>query len=837
MPQDSSSKPADTPEAESAEAGQSGNKDVKLTDTQKKLTEAPGRAQIKPPPKKPGAEDGSGVIRIDPKGDAVPPPDAAEEHDLPPELKSEAEGPYSPANQNMPNTAGLMRDLRKRPPVTAYLIAFLLSVVWLALGIAYIWGYYGPKLVEAESFSVLFNTPSAITLIAAFVLPVPAIWLMAMMIRRSQELRIMSHAMARASIQLTMPEGFASEAISSIGQAIRREVAAMNEGVERALGRASELEALVHSEITALEQSYTDSEARVKQMLESLQAERRSISAAGQTLGHEIEPTINRLREESSNLHTLVEGAAKNLNALDKRLTQHANGLNEAAELVAEKTAGTLKHMTAQAGEMKSLAGGVLKEIKETAGQFNDQAEGLKSAASALKTANLDIDEVLKQRHDKLSGLAELLMRKSEDIDALMRTYSTIVDDALTGAETRAREVGKHLAQNAAHSAKAAIGELEKMRNAANSETARTVHDFQKNYEQVSRDLSGNLDEAGRRFAHTTQDLHKTVRSLASNLEETRNDLRSAIRDMAAELEKSRGELSASVLNLPEETKKNAAALRQAVADEIGALETLNDIVRGKGMLEDTFEPTEPSRGSKPRSKALASLQVGNSSPNKTGRNGDREARGGGFARKISSAISGEAPPQRSSKWSLPDLLAAASNTDDEHTSRFSAPPRGQTGSEASSYSGMNLSEPDSHEHDRDEKPEPPRLPGTSPVSESETVSPGTLNALSVDLSRALDHHAPAELWHRFRSGEPNVFTRNLYTMRGQRIFDEIAYKYRNEVSFRQDVDNYIHDFENLLESASDSDREDMLVETYLTSETGKVYLMLAHASGQLGDS
>ena len=835
MPQDSSSKPADKPEAENAEAGQSGDKDVKLTDTQKKLTEAPGRAQIKPPPKKPEAEDVSGVIRIDPKGDAAPAQDAAEEHDLPPELKREAEGPYSPANQNMPNTAGLMRDLRKRPPITAYLIAFLLSVVWLALGIAYVWGYYGPKLVEAESFSVLFNTPSAITLIAAFVLPVPAIWLMAMMIRRSQELRIMSHAMARASIQLTMPEGFASEAISSIGQAIRREVAAMNEGVERALGRASELEALVHSEITALEQSYADSETRVKNMLESLQAERRSISSAGQTLGHEIEPTIDRLREESSNLHTLVEGAAKNLNALDKRLTQHANGLNEAAELVAEKTAGTLKHMTAQAGEMKSLAGGVLKEIKETAGQFNDQAEGLKSAAQALKTANLDIDEVLKQRHDKLSGLAELLMRKSEDIDALMRTYSTIVDDALTGAENRAREVGKHLAQNAAHSAKAAIGELEKMRNAANSETARTVHDFQKNYEQVSRDLSGNLDEAGRRFAHTTQDLHKTVRSLASNLEETRNDLRSAIRDMAAELEKSRGELSASVLNLPEETKKNAAALRQAVADEIGALETLNDIVRGKGMLEDTFEPSEPSRGSPPRSKALASLQVGNSSPKKTGRNGDREIRSGGIARKISSAISGEAPPQRSSKWSLPDLLAAASNTD-EHTSRFSAPPKSQPDEDTSSYSGMSASEPGSHKRDMDDRAEPPRLPGTSPVSEDNSASPGTLNALSVDLSRALDHHAPAELWHRFRSGEPNVFTRNLYTMRGQRIFDEIAYKYRNETSFRQDVDNYIHDFENLLESASDSDREDMLVETYLTSETGKVYLMLAHASGQLGD-
>ena len=222
---------------------------------------------------------------------------------------------------------------------------------------------------------------------------------------------------------------------------------------------------------------------------------------------------------------------------------------------------------------------------------------------------------MLKQRHDKLSGLAELLMRKSEDIDALMRTYSTIVDDALTGAENRAREVGKNLAQNAAHAAKAAVVELEKLRNAANKETSRTINDFQKNYERVSHDLSGNLDDAGRRFAGTTQDLHKTVRSLASNLEETRNDLKKAIRDMADELEQSRKDLHSSVLNLPEETKRNAAALRQAVADEIGALETLTEIVSGKGMLDDMFEPSEPSRESTPRAKALASLSMYDQEP------------------------------------------------------------------------------------------------------------------------------------------------------------------------------------------------------------------------------
>ena len=40
-----------------------------------------------------------------------------------------------------------------------------------------------------------------------------------------------------------------------------------------------------------------------------------------------------------------------------------------------------------------------------------------------------------------------------------------------------------------------------------------------------------------------------------------------------------------------------------------------------------------------------------------------------------------------------------------------------------------------------------------------------SLNSLSVDIARAIDHNASVELWDRYRAGERNVFTRRLYTM------------------------------------------------------------------------
>ncbi|MFD0463750.1 hypothetical protein ACFQY9_19825 [Microvirga aerilata] len=96
-----------------------------------------------------------------------------------------------------------------------------------------------------------------------------------------------------------------------------------------------------------------------------------------------------------------------------------------------------------------------------------------------------------------------------------------------------------------------------------------------------------------------------------------------------------------------------------------------------------------------------------------------------------------------------------------------------------------------------------------------------------------IDHDAAVELWDRYKRGEGNVFTRRLYTLQGQQTFEEIRRKYRADNEFKQTVDRYVEEFERLLAEVSRDDRDSMLTKTYLTSETGKVYTMLAHASGR----
>lgn len=140
-------------------------------------------------------------------------------------------------------------------------------------------------------------------------------------------------------------------------------------------------------------------------------------------------------------------------------------------------------------------------------------------------------------------------------------------------------------------------------------------------------------------------------------------------------------------------------------------------------------------------------------------------------------------------------------------------------------------------------QPPAPRAPLPPPAVRNDSAPPvhtssrhmiETLQAMAIDLSRFLEDDPPLDLLRRYRNGERNVFARRLASVLGAEHARLIARKYQEDSEFRDTVDRYIQQFEALLEQTARSDRENVLVETYLTSQTGKVYVTLASAIGRL---
>jgi hypothetical protein len=277
--------------------------------------------------------------------------------------------------------------------------------------------------------------------------------------------------------------------------------------------------------------------------------------------------------------------------------------------------------------------------------------------------------------------------------------------------------------------------------------------------------------------------------------------------EMQRELESTRQELRRGVLELPEETAESTAQMRRVIVDQMEALAELNRIVARHGRNLDTV-PTaaarqEPARPVAQRAEMAVPAPLSAAATRTRVEAPSVQPHGSNGGPQNGAAGPNGAGPGRGG-W-LSELLTRASRDDEEAAPRAEAtfsPPR------------------------QDERP-----PRGDDRNARHTIE--SLDSLSVDIARMIDHDAAAELWDRYNRGERNVFTRRLYTMQGQKAFEEVRRRYKSDREFRQTVDRYIGEFERLLNEVARDDRGQVVARTYLTSETGKVYTMLAHAAGR----
>ena len=321
------------------------------------------------------------------------------------------------------------------------------------------------------------------------------------------------------------------------------------------------------------------------------------------------------------------------------------------------------------------------------------------------------------------------------------------------------------------------------MRSQADEQRKRTSETLSSAYEENAGELQAMFTQTAERFA----DIMQGMKQMAS--------------DMQRELESTRAELRRGVFELPQETADSAAQMRRVIVDQIEALAELNRIVARHGRALDAVEPAR-------REAEPAYASAG-------GRAQPRPVRpeSGAPARPAGRDITG-APARRSDAPSL-------------------SPIQGGKDAAGNARSGW-LSDLLTRASRDESPPVAPATPST-PRDPSRPVrdSASALESLSVDIARMIDHDATADLWERYQRGERGFGSQQLYTAQGQKAFEEIRNKYRADPEFRQTVEHYIHEFERLLDEVSRGDRGPAVARNYLTSDTGKVYTMLAHAAGR----
>jgi hypothetical protein len=448
------------------------------------------------------------------------------------------------------------------------------------------------------------------------------------------------------------------------------------------------------------------------------------------------------------------------------------NAVRRTSENITRQSVKAVEGLTNQSELLKNVSENLLSQISGVTNRFESQGQSIMRAANALEAANYKIDVTLQNRHAELNQTLDRLSGKAEELGRVMSGASSTIEGSLTDAEQRARQLTQELARGAEARSRSAIAEIERLRIAANVETDRALDDLRSKFSTVSHEVSEQLGSLQTQFTETTSE----VRDQAARA--------------AAELAQEQARLRSQVETLPATTRQGAEAIRRALQDQLRALEQLSNLNASAAARRDVAPHVDPAAAppnpvpAPDRSRALSSL-----TSTLAQELGARQGQGGWP--QPAHPTHGTPPGGEAREgWSLGDLLARASREEE----------------------GVNVAKPA-----QALVPQQPSAP------------------LNVELiAQALDPATAAAIWARFRAGQRGIMVRSIYTADGRNAFDEICRRYRTEAALQGTVNRYIEDFERIMREMDIQDPSGRLVHDHLVSDSGRVYLFLAHASGRL---
>lgn len=338
-----------------------------------------------------------------------------------------------------PSIGGLIHSIQAQPSKTPYYTAAITSAIWLIIGSLLGLLLVGQSFDDFTGYKAVLASSSFYILAAAILVPIALFWFIAQLVVRSQEMKLMASAMTEVAIRLAEPDKMAEQKVASVGQTIRRQVSAMDDAISRAIGRAGELEALVHNEVAALERSYSQNEFIIRNLLNELVNEREAIAHNGMLVKQTLQGVGTQVAQTMQGVGTQV---AQSMQGVGTQVAQSMQGVStQISEDIRSATAGIGEELT-QHGDMSAMklqrAGDqVTKALKTT----TDQTVAIKQKISAELPQLLNKMNV---EQGRLSKVIEGANRNLGQLDTTLAQRTTEIDDVIS---RHTGDLNKRLAQ------------------------------------------------------------------------------------------------------------------------------------------------------------------------------------------------------------------------------------------------------------------------------------------------------------------------------------------------------------------------------------------------------
>ncbi|WP_332060907.1 hypothetical protein [Bartonella sp. CB74] len=491
-----------------------------------------------------------------------------------------------------------------------------------------------------------------------------------------------------------------------------------------------------------------------------------------ESIGHLTQHVSEQLSLSTQNAEQRIYAQSESLvNTLTKTNSETIQTVTAMKEDLISNISSILEQLNQSIYNIHENSNVLISAVQNIDGRFNETANSFFHKTNKVAEHLSASGKALNNNVDILQGLSQNTFDKISHITNDFGKHAKTLSDTIRVLEQSENALSITLEEK--HNALSALS------NALVSKSDE-INQLIKHYENVLSVAFERTDENARNSTYSfQQSLNQLINEASTRFSGAAENIRRSAYEIRSEISKISDDINESVQNLPEKTKETTQTIRYALNEQITALKDLANAIQksDQNNVKNQLTSANLTSPTSNKSENVSSDTMKKIVPPRPVFQQDQNKK-------------------RQNKW-VSNLL--------ERVSREEA----------------------LYEKTTDD-------PAVASVQTKSRLTNGSLHSLATRIVQAINHNAIVELWDHYRRGQTNIVTEHLYTLNGKMIFEMIKKKYMNDTDFRRSVNQYIVDFEKLLRNISRNSGDSRSVRKYLISDTGKVYTMLAHASGRI---